>query len=137
MLVDSNILVYSINRRSPKHKKAQQFLKTNLDNLHLAHQNILETLRVLTHPKFASPMKITNALRAVQSIANACTIISPDYRAHLITLELIKRHKLTSDQVFDAYLAATALSNNIDTIATDNVKDFDKLTEIKITNPFV
>lgn len=137
MLIDSNILVYSINTPSPKHKKAQDFLQENLRELVVAHQNILETLRVLTHPKFPSPMKINNAIDAIESILKECLVISPDYRTHHIALELVKKHNLAGDLLFDAYLVATALGNDIGIIATDNTKDFKKFTEIKILNPFV
>lgn len=137
MLVDSNILVYSINIPSPKHKKAQKFLQKNIGNLEVAHQNIFETLRVLTHPKFPSPMRINSALDAIESILRGCRIISPDYRTHRIALGLIKKYRLSADRVFDAYLAATALTNYIDTIATDNVRDFKKLPELTIINPFI
>lgn len=137
MLVDSNILVYSINSSSPKHKAAQAFLQENLNEIVISHQNIFESLRVLTHPKFPSPMEIDKAIKAVESIMEGCTIISPDYRTHRITLELIKQYKLSADKIFDAYLVATALSNGIDTIATDNVRDFKKFKELKTLNPFI
>lgn len=137
MLIDSNILVYSINRSSPKHKLAQQFLQNNIGNLEIAHQNIFETLRVLTHPKFASPMKPNEALKVVENILKACHIICPDEKTHYVTLLLIKKCKLVSDQIFDAYLVATALSNGIETIATDNTQDFKKFKEIKLLNPFL
>ena len=136
MLIDTNIFVYSINSASPKHKKAQQFLQENLGKFEISHQNIFETLRVLTHPKFPSPMKIEAALKAIENILKVCTVISPDYRTHRITIELIKKYHLSADQIFDAYLTATALSNIIDVIATDDTKDFKKFTELKIINPF-
>jgi len=138
MLVDSNILVYSVNTSSPKHKKAQNFLMKNLGDLEVAHQNIFETIRVLTHPKFPKPMKINDAISAIENLLTGLTIISPDYRTHRITLELIKKYKLSLDKVFDAYLVATALSNDIETIATDNTKDLQKFTGlINAFNPFV
>ncbi len=138
MLVDSNILVYSVNISSPKHKKAQNFLLKNLGDLEAAHQNIFETIRVLTHPKFPKPMKIDDAISAIENLLTGLTIISPDYRTHRIALELIKKYKLSSDKVFDAYLVATALSNDIETIATDNTKDLQKFTGlINAFNPFV
>ena len=136
-LADSNILVYAINLHSPKHKKAQTFLQENKESLAVSHQNIFETLRILTHPKFSNPMKIEKAIKAVENIAQECQIISPDYKTHSIALELIKKYSLRSDMVFDAYLSATALSNEIYEIATDNEKDFRKFSEIKIVNPFV
>lgn len=135
MLIDSNILVYAINSSSPKHKSAQIFLQENIEKLVVAHQNIFETLRVLTHPKFPSPMATAPALEAIKQITNACRIISPDYKTHSIALELIKKHNLSSDLVFDAYLVATAISNNVSTIATDNAKDFKKF-DIDTLNPF-
>ncbi len=136
MLIDSNILVYSINRSSPKHKKAQDFLQENITELVTAHQNIFETLRVLTHPKFPNPMKIGSAIDAVESILKGCTVVSPDYRTHRIALELIKKYSLSSDKIFDAYLVATALGNGISIIATDNIEDFKRFMELKTINPF-
>lgn len=136
MLIDSNILIYSINSSSPKHKAAQDFLLQNTGSLEVAHQNIFETLRVLTHPKFPSPMKITNAIEAVESILKGCKVISPEYRTHQIALELIKKYDLSADKIFDAYLVATALGNDINMIATDNIKDFKGISEVKVINPF-
>lgn len=137
MIVDSNILVYSIDKYSPKHSKAQKFLEENLNILEIAHQNIFETLRVITYPKFPNPMKLKDAVDAVERILKVCSIVSPNWKTQRIALELIKKYKLSSDIIFDAYLAATALSNDVNIIATDNVKDFKKFKEIKIINPFV
>ena len=137
MIIDSNILVYSIDKNSEKHRKAQKFLKENLGNLEISHQNIFETLRVITHPRLPIPMNLDNAIKAVEHILEVCTIVSPNWRTPRLAMELIKKYKLSSDMVFDAYLVATALGNGINTIATDNTKDFKKIIEVKIINPFV
>lgn len=136
MLIDSNILVYAINSSSPKHLHAQSFIQGNVGKLQIAHQNIFETLRVLTHSKYPNPMKTNEAVGAVENILKVCDIISPDYKTHRIALELIKKYKIVSNQIFDAYLAATAISNGIDTVATDNIKDLKRFSEIKVINPF-
>lgn len=81
-------------------------------------------------------MKIQPAIFSIEAIVNAAIIISPDYKTHKIALNLIHRYKLTSDEIFDAYLAATALANEIHEIATDNEKDFRKMKEIRLINPF-
>ena len=137
MIIDSNILVYSIDKNSEKHQKAQNFLKENLGSLEIAHQNIFETLRVITYPKLPKPMKINDAIGALERILKVCRMVSPNWKTSSIAIELIKKYKLSSDTVFDAYLAATALSNGIDTIATDNTKDFQKLKELTLINPFI
>ncbi|MDO8570872.1 MAG: PIN domain-containing protein [Candidatus Daviesbacteria bacterium] len=136
MIIDSNILIYAINSDSPKNKKAQEFLRENLKNLEVTHQNILETLRVLTHPKFSKKMKSQDALESITGIIRVARIIQPRYETYYVFLELLKKHQFGGDKIFDIYLIATALSNNIETIATDNTKDFIKFKEIKTINPF-
>jgi predicted nucleic acid-binding protein len=136
ILIDSNILVYAINITSPKHLQAQAFLQDSQVNMVLAHQNIFETLRVLINAKFPHPMKPTDAISAISNIMEACQVIAPEQDTHHIALSLIKAHKLTSNKIFDAYLAATALSVGITTIATDNVKDFQVFKGLKVYNPF-
>ncbi len=136
ILIDSNVLVYAINSSSPKHTAAQAFLQAHNGHMVLAHQNIFETLRVLTHKKFPNPMAVNDAVRAINSIAQHCHIVAPDQGAHHITLALMQKYGLGGDKIFDAYLAAAALSAGITTIATDNTKDFQLFEGITLLNPF-
>ena len=129
MLIDSNILIYSLSKRSPKRSRAQNFLNET-DDLVFAQQNILETLRVLTHPIFPDPMKAEEALQAVSAIIDVGVVIRPTPETLEIMIELIRRKKITGNTIFDAYLVATMLSNGVKKIATDNVKHFKKFEEI-------
>lgn len=137
VILDSNIIVYSINTDSVKSRDAQKFIDSNKDNLCIAHQNILESIRVLTHPKFVTPMDPQKASDAVWQISNKLTLISPSNNAILLFRELVNKYKFKDDRIFDAYLVATALVNDISVIATDNVKDFNKISEISVINPFL
>lgn len=136
MLVDSNVLIYAINADSPKHSLAKQFLKENSQNLHIAHQNIFETLRVLTHTKFSNPQNPRAALKSIFEISKSCQVIVPNNKTHYAAAELVIEHNLTGNRIFDAYLVATALTNDINVIATDNVKDLGKFSGMTIINPF-
>lgn len=136
ILVDSNILVYAINDSSPKQSLAQKFLNDNLSNLLITPQNILETLRILTHSKFPTPLTPAQAQSDLAQITDNLIMVIPTEKTLFIALELIKKHILTAKKVFDAYLAATALSNDINIIATDNVKDFKIFEDLKVMNPF-
>jgi predicted nucleic acid-binding protein len=82
-------------------------------------------------------MRSSDAIAAVERIISAVGVISPTLETHFLAVELIKKHKLTADKIFDAYLAATAISNSLSTIATDNERDFKKLEVIKVYNPFL
>ncbi len=137
MLIDTNILIYSVNLDSIKHKQSKKFLNDNLGKLEITHQNIFEAIRVLTHKKFSHPMSLEKALSAVLPIAKSFSMISPNQNAIYLALEFIKNYKLSGNRIFDAYLVATALSNGISTIATDNTRDFKKFKEVKLVNPFL
>src|SRR3989344_3187750 len=124
ILLDSNILVYSLNSASPKNQKSRDFIINNQDKLCVAHQNINETLRVLTHPKFPNPLSSSEAVEAVTLITDNLMVISPNFETNFVTIEFIKKYKIVSDQIFDTYLVSTMLTNDIFKVATDNTKDF-------------
>ena len=136
MLIDSNILIYAINADSQKHELAKRFLKANINDLEVSHQNILETLRVITHIKFPNRFNTKEAIKAIRGITEACKLVVPNKITYHLAVELISKHDLVGNRIFDAYLVATALSNDIDMIATDNVRDFRRFNGVKIVNPF-
>ena len=136
ILVDSNILIYSLNRSSPKNKIAKKFLSDNFKDIVIAHQNILETYRIVTHQKFPKTSRTQQQKKKYFRFFRSFDLISPNQFTFQILLELMKKYDIYSDNVFDAYLVSTAISNDIFDIATDNEKDFRKYAEIKILNPF-
>lgn len=136
MLIDTNVIVYALTKGSPKKNAAQQFLTEYNSQIFVAHQSINETLRVITHPKSNKPIPLTKALESIDSITSQFRIISPLPITMPFCLSLIRKYNITSNQVFDAYLVATGLSYEIDTIVTDNVKDLGKYSKIEVLNPF-
>ncbi|PIR58709.1 MAG: hypothetical protein COU69_04070 [Candidatus Pacebacteria bacterium CG10_big_fil_rev_8_21_14_0_10_56_10] len=135
MLIDSSILIYSLNQSSPKQLVAQEFLESQ-DRIIFAHQNIFETLRILTHTKLPNPFSTKEAIESISAITQQSTVIFPNFETQALALELIKKYKIAGTEIFDAYLVATALSNGINKIATDNTKHLQKYTEIGVINPF-
>ena len=138
ILVDSNILIYAINTSSPKNAQARDFLEETAKtcNLFLAQQNILETLRVLTHPKFPNPMTVYNAAKALELLGRQAIIITPVPATYLVFQTLIKKYPHPGNFIFDTYLVATALTAGVRIIATDNERDLGIFKEIKVLNPF-
>ncbi len=135
MLIDSNIIIYSINKNSPKNLQAIKFLEEDT-TYYFSHQTILESLRILTHPKFDYKEDGNKVLTQVYKIANSGIIINPTNLTINLFKQLIERYKLKANKIFDAYFVATALSNGIDVIATDNERHFKKFKEIQVYNPF-
>jgi predicted nucleic acid-binding protein len=136
MLIDSNILIYALNLDSPKSRTSQKFLKENMNHLEISHQNILESIRVLTHSKFSNPMQIKDCLKALAGISESAHILYPDQQTYYLVLELIEKYKLKGNRIFDAYLVAIMLSYGIKQIATDNERDFKIYKGIEVINPF-
>lgn len=136
MLLDSNIIIYALTDGSEKQEGAQSFILQNKERLRVAHQNINESIRLLTHPKTPKKINPLKAIRIVTQITNQLQIIAPKQETLQISLALIKKHNIWSNQIFDAYLVATMLSNGINEIVTDNSKDFTIYKGIKVTNPF-
>lgn len=136
MLIDSNILIYALNSASPKNKIAQEYLQSHREII-FAQQNIFETLRILTHAKFSSPYTSVQAVSAVTKITDLSRIITPNIETADICFALISKYNITGTEIFDAYLVATALSNDIYSIATDNTKHLQKYSEITVINPFI
>lgn len=134
-LVDSNILVYAINSSSKKCKTAQDYLQKNQQNLCVAQQNIFETLRVLTHSKAPHPLSSKKAVTTLVAITKHLVMLSPVPETEHLALELINRHQVVGNKIFDAYLVATALSHGVTTIATDNTKDFKRFEVMRVVNP--
>jgi predicted nucleic acid-binding protein len=81
-------------------------------------------------------MRTDQALNAVERIVRVLDLISPSPKTYYLTQELIIKYQISSDQIFDAYLTATALDNDVLEIATDNEKDFSLFQEIRVCNPF-
>ena len=136
MLVDTNILVYAINADDVRHVVARDFLRREFSRVVIAHQNVLETLRVLTHPTFPSPMSQEDALRIVDDVVRSFRVVSPMQETFILFWSLLKKYPLVSNRIFDVYLIATALSNGVRVIATDNDRDFRMFAEITVVNPF-
>lgn len=139
-LIDSNILIYAVNLGSKKEKKAEEFLTEILNDKKksaiISHQNILEFLRIVTHPRYQSSFSIDMALTQANQYQLACDVIYPLADTGSIFINLMHKYHTNSNNIFDTYLVATMLSNGVETIATDNVKDFEMYEEISVFNPF-
>ena len=136
MLLDTNILVYSLTKGSPKKEVARKFILENKKNLVVAHQNVNEAIRLLTHPKTPKKISTKTAVKVVIKIISKLRIATPKPETFYLCINLLEKYNIKSNRVFDAYLVATMLTNGISEIATDNEKDFSAFKEIKVLNPF-
>jgi len=140
ILFDTNIFVYALDSASPKHQKAKQLLKEasfGEFNLYLTPQNITETYRVITDTKaFEASFSPREAVAELNKLVTAFPSVYPGPETCGCLFRLLERYQIKKIHVFDVFLVATMLSNAMDTLFTDNEKDFKFFKEIEVVNPF-
>lgn len=142
ILLDTNILVYTLAESSPFHDAARalyrQVIEGALDAC-ISPQVLCEMIAACTHPRRFHPT--LSAERAVEESyvfwrARALHKIFPQPTTLERALELIRRHRISRQQVHDAFLAATMLDNGVHTVYTVNTKDFLIFKGLHVVNPF-
>ena len=71
-------------------------------------------------------------LQVLNDFINSSIVITFEEEIILKTIELRRTHTI---KIPDAIIAATAIVHNA-TLITRNIKDFDKIPELKLLNPF-
>lgn len=139
MLVDANILIYSIDVASPFHKRCDEWLTKALNGqrrVGLPSMSIHAFLRIVTNPRaLRNPLTPAEALECVDGWLDAPAAWVPQPgRGHLAILaELLVRHDLRAGLISDAVLAALCIEHGLEIISADS--DFARFTDITWVNP--
>lgn len=136
LLIDTNVLVYAHNQDSSFHKQSLSLVKAAIAREFrgvLAEQNLLEFYSIITDKKRVfKPLPAIKAQEILEDYLKLpLEVIYPNGETIKILSMLCQQYKIKNGQVFDAYLAATMLSHQINHIVTANVKDFKSFIEIK------
>lgn len=138
ILFDTNILVYNQDLDSQFYKQAAIFHKKAMEGkirAVISSQNIAEFCSIMVNPKrITKPLdQKTVALEAEKyRESGSFNMIYPNGQTIQIFANLLKKYKLKkSTQMFDLFLAATMISNDVFEILTLNKKDF-LFKEIKV-----
>lgn len=137
LLFDSNVLVYAHNEDSSFHAHAIKLITKVIKGEifgSLTYQNLLEFYSIITDKRrLTNPITPKLASELVnQYLSSPFEIIYPNFNTNTIMVELLKKNGFKDGQIFDVYLIATMLTNNIRHIVTANVKDFKKFDGISV-----
>ena len=142
MLIDTNILLYSVNESSEEFSQVHKFLENRIKNndfLHITWINVYEFLRVATHHRiFDRPLTLAEAW------SNIVTLID---HPHFVILQETPRHSIVIKEIVtelnpvgnfwhDCHIAAILKENGVNEIATCDM-DFRKFGFLKIINPLL
>lgn len=141
LLVDTNVLIYATLEKDPRHARAREVLSwrdSPLVELFISVQSLAEMYPNLTGPKNNPPDPPGLARRKIESISrlSGVTILPVQLPVQRRALELCERHQIRRQRYFDAQLAATMLEEGIETILTENDRDFADIPEVRALNPF-
>jgi len=139
MLLDANLLLYAVNRRSSHHEEAASWLTERLNaprRVGLPWQSLAAFLRISTHPRaFDRPLEPGVAWERIADwlAAPAAWIPQPGPDHARLLGELVVRYDLRGNLIPDAQLAALALEHGLTVCSTDT--DFARFADVRWQNP--
>ncbi len=139
MLVDANLLLFSVDSDSPYHDRAAAWLTDLLNGdrrIGLPWESLSAFVRIATHPRATpNPLLPTDAWQFVDAWLAAPTAWIPvPTEQHADVLGgLISRYRLAGNLVPDGQLAALAIEHGLELASADT--DFARFTELRWINP--
>lgn len=139
MLVDANLLLFAVDRRSRWHGQARSWMDDVMNGtkrVGLPWQSLAAFLRIVTHPRVTEvPLQPDEAWGHVEAwlSAPAAWIPQPTAAHADVFGSLIRSYQLRANMVSDAQLAAVAIEHGLTIYSADT--DFARFKEIRWENP--
>ena len=139
MLVDANILIYSVTSDSPYHDAARQWIEQGLNGprrVAIPWLSFWAFARITTNPRVSDrPLDPSEAWGFVDEWRHApATWIPEPGRGHAdIMRSLFARHHVGAALVSDVVLIALCIEHGLDLVSDDS--DFARFDEIRWINP--
>jgi predicted nucleic acid-binding protein len=136
MFFDTNILVYAYDASEPGKRKTCKKLIEKVYSGEIAgvvsNQILVEFFNALTR-KFG--VKQAEAKLMVRALATSDRWSKINYNCSTVE-KVLNNHDFSVAPFLDALIAETMKENGVNTIVTENIKDFDKIIGIRVINPF-
>jgi toxin-antitoxin system PIN domain toxin len=141
LVVDTNILLYAVNRGCPEHALCLDFLQGIVaggDTCFLPENVIYEFLRVATHPRvFLQPLRSSEAMSFLEALLSVpCFRVLGATERHWSSLRGIVTElgELSGNFFFDVHTAALMREHGVRRIASAD-RDFAKFAGLEVVNP--
>ena len=138
-VIDINLLVYAVNRDSPKHTRAKAWLEQVLageESVALSWAVLLGFLRLVTNRRIlAKPLTIEQAIEVVDGWLAQSSVVTldPGDEHWSIMRDLLRDVGSAGNLTTDSHLAALAIENGAEFCSTDS--DFARFAKLRWTNP--
>jgi predicted nucleic acid-binding protein len=136
--LDTNIFVYALNNDEKYHELARELIKKISEGELAAvvtYQNMTELFAVITNRKVV--LGVMSPVQAEVEVKNLLEnggfrLVFPNRKTGKVWLKLINKLQPKGQRVHDYFLAATLLSNGINTLITENVDDFKGVVGLEV-----
>ncbi len=129
--VDANILVYAVDKDSAFHDRSLNFLYDPERILFTTSKNISEFLVVLTkYPEFG--LSGSECLEVLDSLLDYVGVLYSNRRTYEVFRKLFAKYNPRGLWIHDLEIASIGIAHGITTVATYNVTDFERLSEIRV-----
>ncbi len=139
--LDTNILIYAVNRGCAEHDRARQVYEAMLENSAqwiVCDQVLFEFYRALRNPRILErPLDHAAALHQIRFLREESGVLHCGYNTRFwgkIVLPMASSDRASS-HIFDRILAVTLLGNGVTTFHTRNTRDFSKFPFKELVNP--
>lgn len=139
--IDTNILIYAVNRDAPLHARAKRWLETALsgkETVAFSWNVLLAFVRLTTRPGlFRNPLSPDTAFDLVQSWLGQpfVTVIHPGPHHLTLLRELLQPSGTGGNLTSDAHLAALAIEHEAELCTSDT--DFSRFPRLIWRNPLL
>lgn len=139
-LIDTNVLLRSIQQADPMHadaKRASATLTRQDQQLSIVAQNLIEFWAVATRPTVNNglALSIDQTAQHIATFRRVFTLLTETPDIFLEWERLVDQHKVIGRQVHDARLVAAMKVHNVTHLLTFNTDDFKRYDEITVVNP--
>ena len=141
ILLDTNVLVYGQEKQSRFFESSRILLEKGFAGmlpLCVSPQILMEFHSTVTNPKrVTKAVPVADSLDQIKEYLVSPSIrkIYPSRKTLSEVLRLIEVYQISRQEIYDAQLVATMLSNGVTRICTYNVEHFKKYKEIEVVTP--
>jgi len=131
ILVDTNVLIYAVDADSRFHEQAVKLLSDPTLKLFTTSKNISEFLVVLTRNDEIK-LSAAECLEILNNMLLDIVVLYPNPMTMKVFHDLIRKYNPRGLWIHDVEIASIGIAHGISVIATNNVSDFKRITELEI-----
>jgi predicted nucleic acid-binding protein len=128
VLLDTNVLVYSLDQSSVFHTRCLKLLSDPALNFFCASKNVSEYFAVCTKLNFP----YAEVLAFFNQVEQNATILFPGPVSLHHFKQLFAKYSPRGNRIYDVEVVSVMLQNGISQIATINTADFSGINEIQL-----